>query len=137
MVVAIIGILAALGTSSYFGYLKNVEIGSVSREIVSGLREAQGRAMAGESGKKWGVHFVNGADDYYEMFSTATDYAGATVSSATYLRSGVEFVSPASGGSQDIIFNRISGTITATSTVVISSAGGTATTTVTALGNIY
>ena len=137
LVVAIIGILAALGTSSYFGYLKSVEIDSVSREIVSGLREAQGRAMAGESGKKWGVHFVNGDSDYYELFSTATDYAGATVSSAAYLRPGVEFASPALGGSLDIIFSRISGTIAATSTVVISSAGGTATTTVTAIGNIY
>ncbi len=137
LVVAIMGILAALGTSSYFGYLKNVEIDSVSREIVSVLREAQGRAMAGDSGKKWGVHFVNGDDDYYELFSTATDYSGGTAGAATYLRPGVEFVVPSPGGSLDVIFSRISGTTAATSTVVISSAGGTATTTVTAIGNIY
>jgi hypothetical protein len=78
--------------------------------------------MAGEGGFKWGIHFVNTTRDYYEIFSTGTDYSdGAKVIVSTnYLGSGAQFSDPAASSSKDIIFNRISGFTSASSVAIFS-----------------
>ncbi len=120
---AILVILGTAGVGGYRTYGKNVEVTSLSQSISSELRLMQARSMAGESGFKWGIHFVNGAaSDYYELFSTPTTYVSAstTVSATTTLPKSVTFSDPDVGQSKDIIFDKISGNTTATSVTVIS-----------------
>jgi len=123
LTMAILVILGVAGVSGYRTYGKNVEVASLSQSISAELRLMQAKSMAGDSGLKWGVHFVNDTDrDYYELFSTPTTYASAstTVSATTTLSRGVTFSDPTVGQSKDIIFDKISGGTTATSVTILS-----------------
>lgn len=135
IVVAIMVILLGAGSGFYQGFGKNVELSSTSQTIAADLRLMQAKAMAGESGYKWGARFVkNVSGDYYLLFST--DGINSTTTATTTLSSGIKFSDPASGY-KDIIFNKISGTIPAATTTSITLSGITATTTVSTLGTIY
>lgn len=138
IVIAIIAILGTVGSGYYRGFIKNVEIQSVSKTLAGDLRHMRSKAMIGEDGVKWGVHIVNvsGGDQYYELFSTPTNYAGGTVTATTTLSKGLSFSDPSAGASKDIIFTKISGTTTP-ATVVIVSEGSYSTTTVSSIGAVY
>ena len=138
LVVGILGILSTISFGVYQGFIRDTEISMAAKNIVFDLKQARSRAMAGENGEKWGVHFINGADDYYEIFSTPTDYndVNKTIESANYLSAAIFFVEPAV--SSTIIFNKISGNISSAFSVTISSPNNqTKIINVTAVGNIY
>lgn len=135
---AIIVTLGVAGVETYRNFSKGVELSSVGQTIAADLRHMQSKAMIGEGGYKWGVHIVNGTDDYYELFSTPMDYSSASkdVIATTTLARGIAFSDPAEGNAKDIIFNKISGTTTAT-TIGLVSEGQTQTITVSSIGTIY
>lgn len=135
IVLAIVGILATAGSGFYANYGKNIEINSVAGTITSDLKLAQAKSMIGESNYIWGLHFVNAATDYYEIFHTPTDYSVGIVTSTNYLFSGVVFSDPSEGSSKNIIFNKISGG-TSISSIAITSFGITKTISVSSIGTI-
>lgn len=122
----------------YRGFAVNLELDSSTKTLVADLREARARAMRGEETKRWGIHAVNGATDYYELFSTPTNYAdvGKVVVATTTLPSTVFFSSPIESSSTDVVFERITGTAGASSLILIAE-GKSLTTTISALGAIY
>ena len=139
IVIAIIAVIAVAGAGSYRNFGKSVELSSTAQVIAADLRQVQAKAMVADGGVKWGARFVNGTpDDYYELFSTPTNYADASkaVNATTTLSKGTAFSDPAEGSTKDIIFNKISGTTTA-ATVVVVSEGSFATTTIPSIGTIY
>lgn len=138
IVIAIVGILAVGGVASYRNFGKDTELVSVADILRGDLKHMQSKAMIGEGGTKWGVHLVSGATSYYELFSTPTTYADGsmTVAATTTLAKGITFSDPASGFSKDIIFAKISGATTATTTTLVSE-GLSKTITVTSIGTIY
>jgi len=138
LVIVILVILATIVNGYYLNYLKNTQLDSTGKLVASGLIKARDKAMAGEADKNWGVHFVNGTDDYYELFSSPTDYASVskTVKETIFLDSGVNFSTPAAGASSTAIFSKISGTTTAASIVLTSNFGGTSTVSVSAQGRV-
>ncbi|MDO8604628.1 MAG: type II secretion system protein [bacterium] len=137
IVVAIVAILGAAGSGFYHGAVTKIEVQSVSRAIASDLKHMRSKSMSGEAELKWGVHVVNtnGGPHYYEIFSTATGYAGGTITGTTTLSSGVTFSDPSAGTSKDIIFSRISGTTTST-TISILSGNTMETITISSIGTI-
>lgn len=138
IVTSIIVVIASIGTGFYLNYSKNVEINSIANVIVFDLKQVQSKAMIGEGGFKWGIHFVNNTTTfYYEIFSTPTDFndAGKVIIYTNYLTNGVTFSSPGSDSSTDIIFNKISGGTAGTSVVIISQSN-TRTISVSSIGNI-
>lgn len=138
IVMAVIVTLGVAGVETYRNFSKGVEISSVGQTIAADLRHMQSKAMIGEGGYKWGVHIVNGADDYYELFSTPTDYESGSkdVIATTTLSRGINFSDPAEGNSKDVVFSKISGTTTAT-TIGIVSEGQTQTIIISNIGTIY
>lgn len=141
-VIIVIGILAVLTAGSigiYSNYSKNVELDTSANSIISDLKSAQSKAINGEESLKWGIRFINGTDDYYEIFSTSDSYTvGVSPEKKTvYLVKGVTFSDPSEGTSKDIIYDKIRGTITSDTTVKITSGGTEKTINITALGNIY
>lgn len=138
-----VGVLALISMASiglYRNYSKSIELETGVSSIISDLKNAQSKSINGEQDLKWGVHFVNVASDpkdYYEIFSTATDYAGGTVNTKVYLAGGTTFSDPTDNTSKDIIYGKIKGTISGDTIVKIISDGTEKTITVTALGNIY
>lgn len=139
MVMTLLAILGGLAAGSYRNYAKSTEFTNAGKNIIFDLKRMQGRAIAGQDQLKWGVHLVNGASDYYETFSTPTTYAdaGKVTVDTTYLSSTIVFTTPAEGINLDIIFDRIKGTISSTTTTTIASEGKSTTVTVTSQGNIY
>jgi CHASE3 domain sensor protein len=118
---AVLVILSSLSFGYYQNYVKSVELESAARTISFNLKNAQAKAMTGENNLKWGAHFVNGASDYYETFSTATNYAGGTVKETFYLPGSLRFTNPADNNTLDIIFSKIAGTTTAATVTINSS----------------
>lgn len=138
LVIAILAILGTIGLGSYRNFAKTVELDSTVSAIVADSRTARARAMAGENDLKWGAHFVNGASDYYEIFSTPSDYASPskTIKDTFYLSRGVIFTVPVEGLTTDVIFTKVTGTTTA-ETITVSSEGRNKTINFTTVGNIY
>lgn len=135
IVVTIFVILGVTGVSFYRNYVKIAELESTAKIITSDLKSVRAKAMAGEDDSKWGVRFVNGASDYYDIFSTASDYNSGSVKTTVFLPKAVEFSTPGEGINLDVIFNKISATSTDAS-VAVSSEGKTETVTVTAEGSV-
>lgn len=138
IVMGILAILSAVGAGFYRGFSKGVEINMASKNIVSELRGARAKSMQGEGDLKWGVHFVNGTDDYFEVFSTPTDYTSPSkiVTATTTLPGTITFKTPTEGISMDIIFDKLYGSTTP-AIIEITTEGVVATTTITSTGNIY
>lgn len=132
LVLAILATISAIGFSYLGGFKSGADLEETAGQIVGKLREAQNKAMAGEDNQKWGAHFDNtGADPFYEIFSTNTDYAGASaVVEKIYLTSlaaDVKFDMPAGGQSVDVIFSKITGVPPSAQDIVINLQGATKT----------
>lgn len=139
LVIAIVSVISVAGVAAYRNFGKSVEMSSAMQVITADLRQMQSKAMAGEDGAKWGAHFVNnGADQYYQLFSTLTAYGGPSMvlQSTTTLSGGVVFSDPAPGFNKDVLFERITG-MTTDATVSITSENITQSVTVKAIGSIY
>ncbi|MEK7657952.1 MAG: prepilin-type N-terminal cleavage/methylation domain-containing protein [Patescibacteria group bacterium] len=121
IVVAIMAILAAVGSVNLFNFRAQNNLNLTVNEIISLLRNAQNRSITQENGSNWGVHLENPSnqDDFYALFQGAVYSSGNTVLRAN-LRPTVQFNDPSSGASKDIIFNSISGLPFASTTVIIS-----------------
>jgi prepilin-type N-terminal cleavage/methylation domain-containing protein len=140
IVVAILGAIVAVTTGMYLNFSKDTELETSAKEIIYELQTVRSRSMTGENGLKWGINFVNDTDDYYQIFSTPTDYASASMSVDTtkYLQNNLTFTDPLPATSSVVLFNKISGSIDAEKTITISSSiAGTRTITITTSGNIY
>ena len=141
LVIAITAILAIMGAQSLnLGRSTRArELNGVKTRAVAEIGLARTRAVQGEAERKWGVHFVNGTDDYYEIFSTPTTYSDMNVDirEVTYLPAGVTFSNPAESATLDVIFSRISGTrTTMADTITLQSTGQTVTIEISAQGLI-
>lgn len=137
IVVAILAIIGAIGSGFYVSYGKNISIKSTAQTILFDLKNAQSKSMAGVDGYKWGIRFVNSTTDYYEIFSTPTDYSAATsFLPRVYLTDSISFSDPATSSTKDIIFNKISGG-TSDSTITINTSTASKTVNISSIGNIY
>lgn len=138
IVIGILAVLTSISAPIYRNFVKTSELGVTAKIMTSFLREARSKSMTGNLNLKWGIHFVNSGTDYYESFSTPTDYSDSlkSVIATTSLPFGVNFTAPVS--TSDVIFGKIVGTTTATTTVTFTSTDGESkTVTVTPIGNIY
>lgn len=119
LVVAILAILgfASLNTFSYFR--DSVEIEEGQNDITRTLREARGKAMAGEQGYAWGVRFdnTNAANPSFTLFA-GTSFASSNTTTLHTLSPFIEYESPAGGATLDIIFSQRAGTTTAATTTI-------------------
>lgn len=129
---SIIAVLAVFAVGYYRNYVRNVEFEATKNGIMTDLRDARAKAMAGNSDKAWGMLLMNGTNDYYDVYSV-----GGSTTTVVYLPSGITFVHPASGNFQNIVFSKIGGTTTAATTTSITFEGLTKTVNISANGTIY
>ncbi len=126
VVMAIMVILSIVALINFRPSLYRNQLNATAQKIVASLREAQSRAVAGESGVVWGVHFDNGTSTapFYALFQNA--YATSTGINYYSLPYGVQYAtsSIASGGSLNVTFAQISGLPTATSSVILNLISG-------------
>ncbi|MEK7557026.1 MAG: prepilin-type N-terminal cleavage/methylation domain-containing protein [Patescibacteria group bacterium] len=117
VVLAIILLLVGLGLAAYRTFGRNVNLGTVSQQIVIVLDDARSRTVASLSDSQYGVHFEN---DTYTLFQGSTYNAQGNNNEAHPLPTGVEFGSiTLSGGGNDVVFDRITGTTSQSGTIVL------------------
>jgi prepilin-type N-terminal cleavage/methylation domain-containing protein len=138
LVASLLAMIAGFSVGIYDNYGRNMELNSTGKNIIYDLRQMRSNAASGADQRNWGIHLANGAQDYYELFSTPTNYAdaGKTIISAEYLPATLHFIKPAEGFNLDIVFSRITGNTTA-DFLTIGSQGGSKTINVTASGAVY
>jgi prepilin-type N-terminal cleavage/methylation domain-containing protein len=112
LVVAILGIIASVVQGFYGDFVQGTVLSDNSQSFIFDLRQARNKAMAGAADRNWGVFIVNDSDDYYEIFSSPTDYSDPekTIEATNYLRDQAGWIFPAEGDNQELVFNKISGT---------------------------
>lgn len=122
LVIGILAIIAMMSRDFYGSFVPQAQVEENAKTIIYDLRNTRDKAMNGQDDRLWGIHFVNGASDYYEIFSTPSNYNDAlkTIVVTSYLRNGIVFTSPIEGNNLDIIFNKINGQV-ASSSVTIKS----------------
>lgn len=120
IVVAILVIIASISRDFYGSFVSSAQLEDNAKTIIYDLRNTRDKAMNGQDDKNWGVHVVNGTSDYYEIFSTPTDYSDVakSVLVTSYLRNGITFSSPVEANNLDILFTKISGQVTSTSLTI-------------------
>jgi prepilin-type N-terminal cleavage/methylation domain len=120
LVIGILVIIATISRDFYGSFVPSAQLEDNAKTIIYDLRNTRDKAMNGQDSRLWGIHFVNGVSDYYEIFSTPTDYNDATktILVTNYLRNGIIFSSPAEGSNLDIIFSSISGQVASSSVTI-------------------
>ena len=114
----VIVFLALAGSAALFMF-KNQEQGTLEAEaqgVVSRVREARARAQAGVDGLSWGVHFENATTSpFYAVFPGGT-YVSAS-STLYYFPSSVGYGTLPQGSSTDIVFTKLSGISSVSTTI--------------------
>jgi prepilin-type N-terminal cleavage/methylation domain-containing protein len=138
LVAAMLALIAGFSVGIYDNYSRSAQLDATGKNIISSLRQMQSYAMAGNGRLNWGVHFVNTSPNYYELFSSPTNYAdaGKVTLGLVYLPGTIYFTTPSAGNTLDIIFSDISGNTSATS-LTIAYPGGSRIINVTASGAAY
>lgn len=122
--VVVMGIFAILAVSVRFFpidlfYAKSLD--DDATKIAFALRGAHDRAVAQEGASAWGVHFVNGPSggDYYQVFE-GDSFAAGVVAERVNLNETVQFLTPPSSSSSDVLFAKMTGLPSGASSLIIS-----------------
>ncbi len=114
---AIVAVLAGLGTMILFGRRGQVELEGTAQQMSILLKEARSRSISQASSTSWGVHFENATNTapFYALFATGT-YSTSTRINYNRLPQSVGYVSSSLpfGASTDIVFDQMTGSATTT-----------------------
>lgn len=111
--------IASLGFISLVRYRYSNELNLEAEKLVSYLRQVRDKAINGEEGSAWGLRLVNNQTNshYYSLFK-GESYNNPL--ETIYLSSRIQFIDPANGTYKDIVFQRVTGWPTASTTIVLS-----------------
>ncbi len=126
VVIAIMAILAAISVGSYLGFRNKQSVEAEVMEIRAIVREAMGLSKSQADGSQWGVHFANptgAGNDFYEIWK-GSGYASGIVTRRFNLSDNVRFTDPPDGMTKDVIFDKATGLLSASSSVAVESLTG-------------
>ena len=120
IVITIIAILGSVGFVKLTDYFTRNNLDKDAQKIAFTLKNARDRSISQDRGLQWGVHFENSASGkgFYELFS-GTGYPGQTIL-RNNLNIGVEFLNPSASSTLDILFSKITGLASASTTIVVA-----------------
>ncbi len=129
MVLGVLAIIAVIMMNSFLGFRKNQALRTDTSTIVEVLRQARNQTLASKNSTNYGVHFAA---------SRVTIFTGGTYDVSTSTNQNFDLSSSdniltisLTGGGNDVVFQRLSGAVSASGTIVISSPGISQTKTVT------
>lgn len=104
--ISIVGIIAAAGLASFTNSRNVRELSTSGQNVLSILRLAQSKAIAGEDNSAWGVHLTSSQFVLYR----GPAFAGSTLTEVFPLPASIEIANIVlAGGGPDILFNRLDG----------------------------
>ncbi|MBI2506827.1 MAG: prepilin-type N-terminal cleavage/methylation domain-containing protein [Candidatus Colwellbacteria bacterium] len=138
--ISIMAIIAAVGFSSFAGFRNKKSVEGEVTKLVAVAREVMELSKSQTDGSGWGLHLANptgAGNDFYEVWKGAS-YASGTTTERLNLGGSVGFTDPADGATKDIIFAKVTGLPTASTTIIIQSltGGGTATINIDSWGKV-
>ncbi len=116
IVVAIVGILAAISVNGFGAFATRSGADASARVVLSALEEARARTLSAEGGTSYGVHF---GSTTVTVFAGETYDAGDTSNEVRTLRRAEISSVSLTGGANTIVFARLIGTASATGTVTV------------------
>ncbi len=83
---------------------------STTDQLVAQLIDARQKAVSQDQGAKWGVHLdaMTAGGHFYKVFY-GDSYAAGTVTATVNIYPGIDFLVPAQGATDDIIFEKVAG----------------------------
>ncbi|MDD5110526.1 MAG: prepilin-type N-terminal cleavage/methylation domain-containing protein [Patescibacteria group bacterium] len=128
VVMAVLVALAVLIVPLYANLQTERQAATAAEGVVSTLREAQARAMAGDGDRTWGVYFFDdpaGHGDQFVLFR-GENYAGrdASYDLVTALDDSLAFSAVSLGGGNEVVFGKVRGTTANTGSVTLTSTQG-------------
>jgi hypothetical protein len=120
----VVALLAVFAATTFSNYRDNQALSGAVQEVLSLLHEARQDTLASLDASAYGVHFETSAVTYFKGSAYAM---GSPDNSAVALDSAVEIsdISLAGGGS-DVVFERLTGAVSAYGSVTLRSVGNTA-----------
>jgi len=120
IVIAIFAILGTVGFVKLTDYFVRNNLEKDAQKIAFTLKNARDRSISQDRGLQWGVHFENPASGkgFYELFA-GTSYPGQTIL-RNNLNTGIEFLNPSASSTLDILFSKVTGLASASTTIVIA-----------------
>ena len=120
LVIGMIVIIATMSRDFFGSFVGGAQLENNAKTIIFDLRNTRDKAMNGLEDRNWGIHFVNSTNDYYEIFSTPTNYSDLAkkILVTSYLQNSIIFSSPAEGVNSDIIFTKINGQAASSSIII-------------------
>lgn len=120
---AVMGIISVFSFPFFRSYAAQQQFDSVNDELSASLHRTQGKAMSGENGSPWGIHWGSGQ---YTIFSGTNynerdpqfDIPVSYSSSVTIDTSAISGMNPYP---QDLLFQQLSGEILTPGTLRLSS----------------
>ncbi len=120
MVLCMVGVIAAMGFSSYLGWQKQVRLVNAKDELRSVLVRAQQQATAAANDKSWGIHLTTTtyalfSGDFYDKDNPGNqvwNLQGVEVFSAS-----TTFADGSGGRSSDVLFTKFVGSTVNTGTI--------------------
>lgn len=115
VVVAMIGILAAISSPYYLHFQSRQQLSATAETLLADIRLAQSKAMQRNNGDQWGIHIDNAAGEYtiyYGELYSASESNNITVPYPTNIS-----LSP----NQDISFAPVTGAPTSATSITVSS----------------
>lgn len=106
VVIGILALIGVAGLASFVSSRNTRDLSSAGQNVLSILKVAQSKALAGEVNSEWGVHLEQAQ---FVLFRGPT-YAGAPYTEVFPLPGNIEIVNIALfGGGSDVIFKKIDG----------------------------
>jgi len=111
--ISLIAIVATFGTLSLFSYWRLKPLEGAAKKIAIYLEFAKTKSIVQENKSHWGVHFENSISSrsFFSLFYQ--NYSTSTVKETIYLPKGVDFSEPSEGNFKEIVFEKITGKISA------------------------
>lgn len=112
IVVLILLTLAAIAIPSIRSLQKTPQLTTTAQEVINILRVAQNKTLSSEGNSQYGVYFKTTTTPHqYLVFKGSSYVARDTAFDQTYsLPAAVEFYEVATGGNNEVVFDRLTGT---------------------------
>ena len=120
--IAVISVISVLVVSGFSSFRESAQLNEAQSQILGVLRDARNRTLSSEKNTQYGVHFET---SQIVLFS-GSSYSFGLTSNEPHLFPPITRISSISlGGPVDIVFARLSGSVSASGTITIESISNT------------
>ncbi|MEN9341900.1 MAG: hypothetical protein RIQ54_156 [Candidatus Parcubacteria bacterium] len=123
VIIGLIVIIAAFSFSQLAGRRASLDASTTAQKIVTALKDAQTKAITNERESDWGVRFVNNGsgNSFFAVYAQSYETSTVVMRYGLPVTVSYETSTVASNSFRDIVFYRLSGNPSASTTITINS----------------